>query len=121
MAKASIRIGSSAFLTLQRQWYAKLERTGFKDIELSGERMAELDSRNARVRDRNAVESYYAMAQEYLNTGTFRPACERAIWELHSEGFSLCEIALALEHKKNYVDGVIRRHRFHAGLVPRRT
>lgn len=81
------------FLELQRHWYQKLKDLGFNDIERRDGTLLRLDIRNARMIDRDAVESYYAMARQFNSAHDFDCWVEKTIWELHTEGYSLSEVA----------------------------
>lgn len=105
---------TAAFRRTQALWYRRLYDAGFEDLEVQDRRS--VDTRNAAVRDREAVTTYYRIAAQLLHEGEFASARDRAVWEMHVEGLSRREIArkMTLNHKT--VDRVIHRYRELAGL-----
>lgn len=91
------------------------------DIEAKDRGLPDIDLRNARVRDREAITLYFQRAESYLNEAHFESAQELRIWSLHSEGQSVREIAKALSTSRSFTQTVIERHRALAGLKGQRT
>jgi hypothetical protein len=102
------------FRKLQKQWYAKLAESGFKDIE-----QTDWESGEQSLRE-------YAVSRPYdeRKAAYYRRACEYArqleretdIWRLHSEGYTLRRIVAALRREwpdltDDSCEDIIRRHR----------
>lgn len=86
------------------KWYAKLEKSGFKDIEESEDRMEVWASTNfQRFRKRRTefegIQDYYVLAGRFLHDYKFESKKDRAIWELHAEGLGYREIAKQLKSR----------------------
>lgn len=113
MAKPKIQL---SLKQLQKTWYAKLQKNGFKDIE-TGEygikRRATEDmfqhtfdtvddvkngqfNRNERIKTarivHNAKETYYYEAEHFLNNYKFKDNREKIIWEYHANGMTIRDI-----------------------------
>lgn len=121
------------FLKLRRQWYRKLKRAGFHDLELidwsTGEAYECLDG----ISQADVVNSYTPEAEEYyrmaVQWGTVMEARRKKrqakhlglppvlkardirIWKLHADGKSFRHIAHRLRIGKGAVAGLIRRER----------
>ncbi len=96
---------NQAFKTLKAKWYAKLKRSGFDDLEIeeTGLLRGGPPIRNAIPRrdgrDGGPWESkaeYYRLAEHFLNEHEFDSKLEKIIWEYHSNGMSVRDIALTL-------------------------
>lgn len=87
------------FKLLKKEWYEKLEKNGFKDIEKTTVNTTWLDAwHNFRFKgipivQRISTEDYYHWAQGILFTYLFKNKTHRLIWELHCEGKSRRQIA----------------------------
>ena len=86
------------FKALQDKWYEKLKRNGFKDIE-QGEEYGRMllpfnSERFATNKEYNRdKEQYYRLAGQFLHSYKFKNHTEMRIWELHSQGVSVRNIA----------------------------
>lgn len=109
------------FQRLQREWYGKLAKSGFVDIE-KGDQLIAWSSRwmnqeryGYRPTELQEREQYYQLANDFLVEWgeLFMSELERAIWELYCEGMGCRKIAAALKAKgtqtnKDYVHWAIR-------------
>lgn len=86
---------------LRRLWYARLEKKGFKDVEVllpSGE-LADRMVETFKVRRQRhplimgETQSFYRMAAWFLHDHKFECARDRRIWERFCEGDTLRTIA----------------------------
>lgn len=85
---------------LTKEWYAKLEQSGFSDIETADGYLKVWDSFQL-VRVRNAVRAeeqreYYICAEHFLTNHKFDSDIQKQIWKAHSEGHSIREIETAI-------------------------
>lgn len=95
---------SKSFKKLQATWYAKLKDEGFEDIERS-EDMLKVWSTTFTMAVPNsstpiqlaAKESYYRFATHFLNEYKFEKDRDKVIWEYHSNGISMRNIAELLK------------------------
>lgn len=85
---------------LQKEWYAKLKASGFEDAEAplkkGGFTLVFWSSHYFASKNETTVEAqraYYYQAGELLHTFPFECDKDRRIWEFHSEGTPLREIA----------------------------
>ena len=89
------------FKKLQDQWYAKLKKEGFKDIEQDEDHLksyASTDLINNYTPETFAIkENYYIAAGHFLHSYEFKCKADRLIWEYHSEGKALVEIVKLLK------------------------
>lgn len=88
---------SKQFLKLQKQWYKKLEKNGFEDIEYAGGNSMKS---GAQTRFSDPVQSntvtrvesktdYYRIAGFFLYDYTFQDVYDKRVWELHAEGVTI--------------------------------
>lgn len=103
-----------AFKDLQRQWYKKLKKSGFDDIEKDEDNLKSWSSDFFRRhktdhkeyhREYNedkfkAHEEYYRMAEEFLTNYHFENSTDRFIWSQHAEAVSIREIVRMLKVKR---------------------
>lgn len=115
---------SPEFKKLQSQWYSKLQKEGFKDIELMVDRNgfkrtrpagtkyvnSDRDTRNEQLMVYNnyktidkapgteIIFSYYRLCRIFLTHGIFASKIHKTIFEKYSEGKSYREIAI--EHNQ---------------------
>lgn len=105
--------------TLQKEWYKKLEREGFKDIEKNPDTLkvydkfqfiTKLKSRQSRLPigqgtqfphrieafRLQAIQEYYYRANQFLNDHKFANKRERIVWEYHANGISYRDISKTL-------------------------
>lgn len=100
-------MGSKKFRKLQTEWYSKLEKTGFQDIEKNLYRYVEKEPELVRFHSEDfrqytpkefaEKEKYFQKAREFLEEDMFLNGTERRIWALHTMGFSLRKIVAVLE------------------------
>lgn len=92
------------FEALKAKWYAKLEKSGFKDIEQDENNLKEWDSYAFCSRYNrhlfSSKEAYYQLAGQFLHTHNFKDKREQLIWECHSNGKSVTQIAEILKAKR---------------------
>lgn len=112
-----------AFLKLQAEWYLKIKQSGFEDIEdvkSPNEFIKVWHSSYFQTRySPNEFEEkreYYDRARAFLEDQMqgleyilFGKQLERTIWELHSEGLSLREIAREVGVNKDKVQNIVKR------------
>lgn len=96
---------------LRREWYAKLADEGFVDIEkvvdargtvgiyLNGVSPGDLRRRLFK----EETEDYYRYARQHAHT--LRPGVERAVWELHAEGYGVEKTVEALRRTHGVTPG----------------
>jgi hypothetical protein len=97
-------MNSKDFKKLQQQWYKKLARSGFKDIERPNDKdewLVIFDGeffRNSRRYDKaESTEKYYTLARQFLHEHVFNTSLEKRIWAEFSEGLSIVQIGLKLK------------------------
>lgn len=101
----------SDFNKLKDKWYAKLERTGFHDIELKSGHLENNSTSGGTIDPRRVTwesqAEYYQMATDFLNDWQFEDRIERIIWEYRANGLSPRSIAKTLNKvrrkKINYI------------------
>lgn len=92
--------------SLKKKWYAKLEKSGFEDAERPEFDRYALKSSSDKfntadtVRDYYAKTEYYSMARKFLHDYKFSSNLEKVIWEYHTEGISVRNIAKLLKKVK---------------------
>lgn len=89
---------------LKKLWYAKLKKTGFKDLEQDEDTLKEWSFSSFIARNINPVRyestlEYYRLAGQFLYEHEFADPVEKLIWRLHSEGKPLLEISYLLKKK----------------------
>lgn len=102
--------------TLKSQWYGKLAKEGFVDIEDDQERIKKRHGSKfaeKRLYDETRHEAqveYYQLAGKFLHDHEFDSKKDKAIWQLHSEGVYIRAIVATLKKKrfKTYKDEVHR-------------
>lgn len=91
---------------LRDQWYAKLKKKGFDDIEDTQGRLKKWSSdvfgKKALVQNGGwqAKAAYYQMAERFLNEYEFATELEKTIWEYHTNAVSVRDIAETLNKAK---------------------
>jgi hypothetical protein len=100
---------------LTREWYAKLKASGFEDIETGDEHsgLLKTDKRieEGRGEEYAASAEYYRRAGVFLHHREWADDRERRIWELHSEGMGMNEIARTAKAGNTLVHATINRLR----------
>ncbi len=91
------------FMDLNKKWMAKLDKSGFEEIEdreSPNEYLKQWhDSKFAAARSLSQLEEtrdYYLAATNLLNTFTFKNGRDRKIWTMHSDGIPERQIAKTL-------------------------
>jgi hypothetical protein len=98
---------------LQKVWYDKLAKDGFRDIE-DGELLKEWDFNFFRMRF-NLINyetkcQYYRAATHLLRNHSFADLNHKLVWELHCQGLSVRQIARELKiYQKSMVHLIIKR------------
>ena len=94
------------FKALQQKWYKKLEKSGFEDIEQTSDDRGFLkQNHNSYFKTRHTplsfqnTQEYFLQCSHFLLEHDFNTEQARAIWKLHSEGYSRREIAKMLKIK----------------------
>ncbi len=91
------------FKKLQAKWNKKLEKSGFIDIEDETERLKSWSIRwrtKKRLNEAKARQPYYELATQFLSEYEFESNLDQIIWEYHSNGLSIREIADTLKKVK---------------------
>lgn len=106
------------YKTLKNEWYEKLRESGFHDIEQDEFRFKHVShasyfGREIVRRNYHAKSEYYSMAGQFLNTHKFSSELEKVIWEYHTHGISMRNIAKLLKKvnvdmNKDSVNNVIK-------------
>lgn len=97
-----------SFKKLQKKWYDKLKKEGFKDIEQSDGNLKEWASSRlltpghmpSRTLWNDSVEQYFRLAGFFLNDYEFKSELEKYIWSLHCDGRSIKDIVKVITSKK---------------------
>lgn len=95
------------FRKLKAEWYDKLAKEGFHDIELHDRSM---HTDTARFADMEAVRDYYMKVSEYLHIGEFKTPVEKTAWFIYQEGYSIRNIAKILKLSRKSVTTMIESH-----------
>lgn len=113
MRQATPEQRGRAFLTVQRQWYAKLAETGFVDVEYGREdvplKVACRENRGLSVLEYESRHEYYSRAGRYLHARKWRSWTDREAWRLHSEGFGDREVARSLARSRRWATATVAR------------
>lgn len=92
---------------LTRQWYDRLAREGFADIETgpSADGLLKTDKRidPSKLPEYQAQAAYYRRASSWAYHHPFASTLDRDIWRLHAEGHPYREIAARLKARGAYV------------------
>lgn len=94
------------FKTLQKEWYDRLQKEGFKDIEKE-EKTLRGKFKSKQVEQ---IIGYYDKAQSFLNDYEFPTPKHKKVWERHTRGESVRKIAEALKFSKSDVHRIIKRY-----------
>jgi Mor family transcriptional regulator len=106
---------------LIKKWYDKLAKSGFDDIEdnLGYNNVIRHHASDFGSKDPVLVaytQEYFYIATQYLHENIFKNKKEYRIWELHSNGATVRDIAKQLKCSTRTVQSVISYHRVGAGL-----
>lgn len=100
----SPKFQTKEFNRLKEKWYKKLEDSGYRDIEQDENHLKEWDSYAFKSRYNKHLyaskETYFQLAGQFLHTFEFESKRHKVIWELHSNGMSITQIANALKSKR---------------------
>lgn len=95
---------TDAFKKLQKEWYIKLKKSGFEEIE--DLKTGGLQKWHASYYMNTyptfvfqAQREYYYLATHFLTSHSFSHEIERLIWSLHSEGMPMRKIAKEVKSK----------------------
>jgi len=101
-----------AFRELQREWYKRLDDSGFNDIERSGKRRQDLFNEYGGILQKplsvikhkyNIFTQYYYEISSFLSqNATFLPRIDRKILELHGDGHTIQYISNYLRNNFKY-------------------
>lgn len=122
---------------LRDQWYKKIAKTGFKDIEDIGSpremlkrwdstwfrnrpgsrsstkkyteqsKLPSIDGENPSVQKFNAIQEYYYKAEHFLNAFEFKSKKEKKYWDMHVKGLSAHEISRRCKASRKVVGSII--------------
>jgi hypothetical protein len=105
------------FQKLQKKWYNKLAKAGFKDLEnvfVSGEPLLHWDSiefqRYFSPDSFLERQRYYELAGQLLNEFKFKDKRDKKIWEMHTKGVSQRDIAKKVNLHHNWVGKIIKKY-----------
>ena len=105
---------SQEFKKLQAQWYKKLEKKGFKDIECANEQLRSWDSLRFRsLYTPNEVSErcrYYELACQMLHDFKFKSPRDKRIWKKHCQGLTSTEIAKTEEVSDVTIRKVVKKY-----------
>lgn len=92
-------MSNSEYQKLKKKWYAKLEKSGFHDIEQDDGygNLKDWSHRFARVDALHERQEYYIMASRFLNDYKFKNKRDYVIWLYHSEGLSYRDTAAVMQ------------------------
>lgn len=99
----SFPFNSDAFKRLKAQWYSKLAKSGFEDIERNENELILWHSEYFLGDRRHATAvvegkiNYYRIAGQFLHDHAFNNAHEKEMWRLHAEGKSIRDIMKVLK------------------------
>ena len=101
-----------AFRELQREWYKRLDDSGFNDIERSGKRRQDLFNEYGGILQKPLsvikhkynifTQYYYEIASFLSQNATFLPRIDRKILELHGDGHTIQYISNYLRNNFKY-------------------
>lgn len=105
------------FQKLQKKWYNKLARTGFKDVEnvfVKGEPLKHWDSsefqRYFSPSSFSERQRYYELASQLLHDFKFKTSADKTVWEMHTQGISQRQIAKKMGLHYNTVCRIIKKY-----------
>lgn len=86
-----------SFLDLQKEWYSKLEQSGFNDIEIDEHNLERISKKDLISKRDNKTYEYFKMASEFLHEEDFKKRIDYVTWELHSSGMPIRDIQYSLK------------------------
>jgi DNA-directed RNA polymerase specialized sigma24 family protein len=103
------------FKALRQKWYQKLERNGFKDIEVTDRRLQPdpfVESLRRYPKEFIAErQGFRETEREYLLTGQFKSRRHRDAWRMHTEGLPIAEIAKRLRVTTRAIEYILSHYR----------
>lgn len=105
------------FLELKKKWDEKLKSSGLENIEQEDGNLKKWSnsfySEESSEIVRQAKEEYYRLATQVLHSYPFKKTTHQFIWEQHSNGVSVRDIAKALRKRrlpwdKNKVHAIVQ-------------
>lgn len=107
---------TTEFKKLQRQWYKKLEKTGFQNIEDTQGRLTDHQSLydlNQRVHFKDGIkeitEFYYSWAGQMVYHGKFKCRRDKMIWKYHADGLTGAEISKRMGLERTWINRIIQK------------
>lgn len=110
------QLKTKKFESLKTQWYKKLKKEGFKDIENPKGNLIKFEStiwkstKFHKTADsmmlRQARESYFRLAGHFLYDHEFETSTDKAIWTMHANGKTL-------DHIKTFCKDLTRDKVYH--------
>ena len=111
-------------IRLAREWAAKLEAAGFRDLEDVNDRDGLLSSAGTKTikpgheSEYEGQAEYYRLASAYLWEHQWRDALDNKIWAMHCEGEAVRQIAAELgTYRKRVWESIQTQSRVMLGLV----
>lgn len=104
--------------SIKKEWYKKLKDSGFEDIETDDGKLIRWSSsylkqvsKEGRETQQHAKESYYRLAGQFYHSYLFETRQEKLVWELHSSGKSMRDIAKVIKMSSTTVKERIHKLR----------
>lgn len=99
------------FKTLQAEWYEKLRKSGFKDIEGASKDL----SLTTRFKNKKGfkienITIYYAKCMDFYQEYDFKKPKHKQVWLLHSNGESIRKIAKTLKLSKSNIHRIVKHY-----------
>ena len=113
-----------AFKKLQREWYKRLDASGFIDIERSGKRRQDCFNEYGGILQKPLsiirhkynffTYKYYDISRFLANHATFLPKIDLKVLELHGNGYTIAKISTHLrENFEHPINKKARKHCLH--------
>lgn len=100
---------------LQKQWYKKLKKSGFNDIEDTNSPNEFLNTWDSLYflthyspGQFEAKQKYFTLARQFLEAHVFDTSKEKLIWSLYAEGMSIRGIARKLKLTKYSAHKIVK-------------
>lgn len=107
-----MKLKSKEFEKLKAEWYKRLEKSGFKDIEQDEDTLKKTTYERLYKRDMIRLpftQRYYELATHLLQTFKFESSTDRAIWSHHANGKTVREIMERTDKSRFLVQKTIER------------
>lgn len=100
------KLNKEEFKKLQEQWYDKIKKEGFEDIERPFDQLKKLPQGRS-------TEEYYRRAGQYYhhNDWSEYDSVEKDVWEMHQDGATTREINKKLGLYTDKTTAIIRKHK----------